>query len=93
MILGSIISGCGMEAVQGRTDIEISSVTADSRKVTPGSLFIAVKGFTADGHRYIGKAVEAGAAAVIYEDATMAAQYVPDIRPADAGSGKSGNGR
>ena len=32
MILGSIISGCGMEAVQGRTDIEISSVTADSRK-------------------------------------------------------------
>ena len=37
-----------MEAVQGRTDIEISSVTADSRKVTPGSLFIAVKGFTAD---------------------------------------------
>ena len=79
-----------MEAVQGRTDIEISSVTADSRKVTPGSLFIAVKGFTADGHRYIGKAVEAGAAAVIYEDATMAAQYVPDIRPADAGSGKSG---
>lgn len=90
MILGSIISGCGMEAVQGRTDIEISSVTADSRKVTPGSLFIAVKGFAADGHRYIGKAVEAGAAAVIYEDATMAAQYVPDIRPADAGSGKSG---
>ena len=43
-------------------------VTGDSRAVIPGSLFVAVKGHAADGHRYVRDAVEKGATAVIYED-------------------------
>ena len=45
----------------------ITGVTADSREVKAGSLFIAVRGTKSDGHAFIGKAVEAGAAAVICE--------------------------
>ena len=68
MRLEQIIKDCGVVGVVGNPGLEITSVTDDSRKVTEGSLFVAVKGFGTDGHAYIGKAIEAGAAAVVYED-------------------------
>ncbi len=43
----------------------ISQVTADSRQVRPGALFVAIEGATADGHRYIPDAIARGAAAVV----------------------------
>ena len=43
-------------------------MTADSRVVQPGSLFIALKGVHADGHKFLGKAAEAGATAALVED-------------------------
>jgi len=46
-------------------ETEISMVHYDSRKVTPGSLFVAVSGFAADGNRFIPMALEKGAAAVV----------------------------
>ena len=49
--------------------LEISGISYDSRKTTPGDLFVAIKGFEADGHRFIPKAVQNGAAAVLCEDA------------------------
>ena len=68
MILEKIIAGCAVTALQGRTDIEIASVCNDSRKVTCGALFVAVRGYAIDGHSFIAKAVELGAAAIICED-------------------------
>lgn len=68
MTLEKIIAGCGVTAVQGRTSIEIASVCNDSRKVTCGALFVAVKGYAIDGHSFIAKAVELGAAAILCED-------------------------
>lgn len=47
---------------------DYTSVTTDSRKVISGSLFIAVKGYSADGHAYIETALEKGAAGIVYED-------------------------
>lgn len=76
MTLEDIISGCGATAVHGYCSREIAAVTADSRKTVPGGMFIAVKGFAADGHDYIGKAVESGAGAVVYEDEAAAAPYI-----------------
>ncbi len=76
MTLEDIISGCGATAVHGDCSREIAAVTADSRKTVPGGMFIAVKGFAADGHDYIGKAVESGAGAVVYEDEAAAAPYI-----------------
>ena len=46
-------------------DLEIGQVVYDSRKVTPGCLFVAVTGFAADGNRFIPMALEKGAAVVV----------------------------
>jgi UDP-N-acetylmuramoyl-L-alanyl-D-glutamate--2,6-diaminopimelate ligase len=50
-----------------RTEIYVSGITDDSRRVAPGYLFVAVPGVNVDGHRFIGTAVDAGATAVIGE--------------------------
>ncbi len=68
MKLKEIIIDSGATVVFGDKSIEISSICSDSRKVTAGSLFIAVKGFAGDGHSFIGKALENGAAAIVFED-------------------------
>ena len=70
MKLKDIIKDCGVLSVEGRQDVEITSVTNDSRKVQPGSLFIAVNGCGNDGRQYLQKAIDAGAAAVLYERST-----------------------
>ena len=46
-------------------ELEISAVHYDSRKVTPGSLFVAISGFASDGNRFIPMAMEKGAVAVV----------------------------
>ena len=68
MRLDTIIknSSCGLISGDGKT--QISAICCDSRKVTPGSLFVAVKGFASDGHLYIASAISKGAAAIVYED-------------------------
>jgi len=48
-------------------DREVLGLTSDSRKVTPGFLFVAVRGFHADGHEYISQAARQGALAVVAE--------------------------
>lgn len=46
-------------------DVVISAITGDSRKVVPGTLFVAITGMTVDGHKFIDQAVEAGASALV----------------------------
>ncbi|MEN6436426.1 MAG: Mur ligase domain-containing protein, partial [Anaerolineaceae bacterium] len=46
-------------------DVEIQMICFDSRKVAPGSLFVALQGFSMDGHRYIPDAVKRGASAIV----------------------------
>lgn len=72
MRLDKITEDCGICARYGEGNPEITAICSDSRKVVPGALFIAVKGFANDGHKYIGTAVEKGAAAVVYEDSAAA---------------------
>ena len=52
----------------GSDDIDITGVNIDSRKIENGHLFVAIKGTQTDGHQYISKAVELGAAAILCED-------------------------
>jgi len=52
----------------GHSDIELTGINSDSRKVEAGHLFVAVKGTQADGHNYIPTAIEKGAIAVLCED-------------------------
>ncbi|NCB20017.1 MAG: UDP-N-acetylmuramoyl-L-alanyl-D-glutamate--2,6-diaminopimelate ligase, partial [Bacteroidia bacterium] len=67
MKLQEILSTSRILQILGDSNIEISSVCFDSRKVSKGSLFVALKGVTSDGHDYIAQAVAAGAKAVICE--------------------------
>ncbi len=46
-------------------NIPVAAVTADSRQVQPGTLFVAIRGGTVDGHRFIPDALARGAAAVV----------------------------
>ena len=59
-------SGCLFEAKDGA--IEVSSICCDSRKVSYGSLFVAIKGFASDGHDYIATAIGKGARVIVFED-------------------------
>ncbi len=71
----------------GSTDIEITGICYDSRKAKPGYLFVAIKGYETDGHKFIAKALENGAVAVIGEDdLSIECSYVrtPDSRKAMA---------
>ena len=68
MRLEDIIRGTGAEIVYGNASTEISSICSDSRKAAEGALFIAVKGFSIDGHDFIDAAIKAGAAAVVSAD-------------------------
>ncbi|MBR4154284.1 MAG: UDP-N-acetylmuramoyl-L-alanyl-D-glutamate--2,6-diaminopimelate ligase, partial [Paludibacteraceae bacterium] len=55
-----------VEAVSA--DIEVKSIEFDSRKVVPGSMFVATRGTAVDGHDYIDKAIEAGASVIVCEE-------------------------
>jgi UDP-N-acetylmuramoyl-L-alanyl-D-glutamate--2,6-diaminopimelate ligase len=70
----------------------VTGVTADSRSVTPGMVYVAVRGSQADGHRFIADAVARGAAAVVVEQettTTVAAVRVSDGRRAALVLGRS----
>ncbi len=69
MKLKELLENIDILASTADMDTEISGISYDSRKTKPGDLFVAVKGFQADGHRFIPKAMELGAAAVLCQDA------------------------
>ena len=54
--------------VKGNENIDIKGIAYDSRKVKEGYLFVAIKGFETDGHKYIDAAIKNGAVAILGED-------------------------
>ena len=86
MQLSDLIGKLNVAKVVGNDCIEITSVEADSRRVAEGSLFVAVRGVSVDGHTFIAKAEAQGAsavAAVVDEELTSRSYIVPGI--GDAG--------
>jgi UDP-N-acetylmuramoyl-L-alanyl-D-glutamate--2,6-diaminopimelate ligase len=67
MRLRDLVRPLGEVVVHGDLDREITELTDDSRRVSSGGLFVAVKGTQSDGHRYLGQAVSAGAGALVVE--------------------------
>lgn len=72
MTLQDILYKVSIRSVQGNTSIPVRDLQLDSRKVSAGSVFIAVKGSVVDGHRFIDQVLQQGAVAVICE--TMPAE-------------------
>lgn len=69
MILRDLASKLPRATIAGSLDLELTSVTNDSREAGPGVLFVAVRGESADGHDFIGKALEAGSPVIVAESA------------------------
>ena len=67
MKLEKIIEGLDDAKIIGNKDIEITSISNDSRKIEKGSMFVSIKGFDRDGNEYIKGAIEKGAIAIITE--------------------------
>ena len=83
MKLAEVLSGLEMLDIRAPLELEIEDVAYDSRAVAPGALFVAVRGFESDGHRYIPQAAQNGAACVICEEppeAEIPYVIVPDSR-------------
>ena len=70
MDLKSVITGIEGLKAKGDLDIEIKSIESDSRKISKDGMFVAIKGFETDGHKYIKQAVENGATAIMIQEGT-----------------------
>ena len=77
MKLKELLTGVPVVELAADPEMEINSVCYDSRKVTPGALFVAVSGFASDGNRFIPMAMEKGAALVV--TARRPEQQIPSV--------------
>ena len=68
MKLSELLKNVKPTAIVGDAEREVTGIEIDSRKVAAGGLFVAMKGTQVDGHKFIAKAVEQGAVAVLCED-------------------------
>lgn len=66
--LKGLIEGLEYNIICGSEIMEITSVVYDSKKAAVGSLFVCVRGFVSDGHRYIAQALEKGASAILIQE-------------------------
>ncbi len=74
--LKKLLKNIPVEAIRGSKEIEISGLTSDSKRVAPGNLFIAKKGFHHDGARFIPDAIANGAVAILTD---LYDPFFPDI--------------
>jgi len=77
MRLSQLIININHLGITGETNKDVKGVNIDSRKVRQDHLFIAVRGTQADGHNFIGKAIEAGASVIVCEE--LPADINPEV--------------
>ena len=68
MNIKSLLVGLEGIKVMGDLDKEVRQIQNDSRKVETGDMFIAIKGFVSDGHKYIGDVIKKGATAIMIQE-------------------------
>ena len=86
MMLRDLLAGLTGARVQGDAGISVASVRSDSRAVTPGDVFVAIRGIRSDGHAFVATAIAQGAAAIVVERelADVPASVVQVIVPSGA---------
>lgn len=67
MKLSDLLEDLQYEVLQGNTDVEITDIQNDSRKVESGNLFFCITGAVSDGHKYAEDVAAKGAAAILVE--------------------------
>lgn len=84
MNLRDITKDYEFSLVKGSIDIDITDIKDDSRKVNNGDLFIAQKGFTLDGHKFIDMAIQKGAIAIVIEEDITVDEDITVIKVEDS---------
>ncbi|MCD7778966.1 MAG: UDP-N-acetylmuramyl-tripeptide synthetase, partial [Clostridiales bacterium] len=69
MKLKDVLNNIEYKVLSGSVEAEVSALTIDSRKAEKNTMYVAIKGFTVDGHKFIPSAVKSGASAVLCEHA------------------------
>ena len=80
MKLEKILKGVDIAEQTADTGMEIGELKYDSRQVQNGDVFVAITGYETDGHKYISKAIELGASAIVLEHVPEGGISVPYIR-------------
>ena len=68
MLLSNLLKNIDFNIIKGNIDAEITDIIYDSRKVVQGTVFVALKGYNVDGHKFIPQAVSQGASAIVVSD-------------------------
>lgn len=66
--LRDILNNVTVEFISGSVDVPVHSLTFDSRRISKGTVFFAIKGEKTDGHRYVQEAADAGASAIVVSE-------------------------
>lgn len=83
MRLSQLLERLEYEVIKGSSDIEITTLINDSRRVEEGSVFVCISGAVSDGHTYVQEVYEKGALAVIVEKEVEVPQGLTVIRVPD----------
>jgi len=84
MQLKQLINELAPIRVEGPLDRDVTGIAYDSRRVTPGMVFVAIPGRKTDGHEFINTAIDRGASAIICEKNGFVSQRATRIKVADA---------
>ena len=79
MRLKDLLRGTGIQVPSLLADENITGLAYDSRKISPGFVFVAIKGFSTDGHSFIETALASGAIAVIAERSKAEISHIPEV--------------
>ena len=77
--INSLLTNIEIVGASNNLEGRVGGIQYDSRQVTPGDLFVAIKGFKTDGHLYIPKAVENKALAVVIDNPAYCSKDYPWI--------------
>lgn len=84
MLLNDLVQSLLIKELHNfKNDVYISGVQYDSRKVEPGNLFICLKGYTVDGHKFVEQALKKGAIAFLVEDTISVPENISVIKVPD----------
>lgn len=83
MILSNVLEGLDYEIIQGDVNVNIQKINYDSRKVKENDIFVCIKGFASDGHKYAHSAVKSGAKVIVCEDLLDIEENITVIRVND----------
>lgn len=81
MLLNELLQNVSSTIIQGDVDhSHIEYITTNSNNIKQNTLFVAIKGFTVDGHQFIDQAIENGAVAIVVEDKTEVPDHITVIQ-------------